>query len=110
MIVPPTTFAILFEIAGGKILHFFNFYFKILLRELGSEEAVAEAVKGHGGQWRGRAERIGELEAELTHLGLILQNLFICKSWYCKLRQDNNVEFDKRCGFFTTYRRFCLSN
>ena len=43
-------------------------HFQILLRELGSDEAVSEAVKGNGGQWRGRAEKISELEAEIVRL------------------------------------------
>ena len=43
-------------------------HFHILLRGLGSDEAVSEAVKGNGGQWRGRAEKITELEAEIVRL------------------------------------------
>jgi hypothetical protein len=39
-----------------------------LIRELGSEEAVAEAVRGEASRWRGRAEKISELEAEVVRL------------------------------------------
>jgi hypothetical protein len=44
------------------------FHVQILLRELGSDEAVQEAVRGNGGRWRGRAERIDNLEAEIVRL------------------------------------------
>ena len=39
-----------------------------MLREIGSEEGVDEALRGDSGQWRGRAQRITELEAEIVRL------------------------------------------
>ena len=39
-----------------------------MIRELGSEEAVNEAVRGEAGHWRGRSEKISELENEIVRL------------------------------------------
>ena len=56
--------------------------FQILLREIGSEEGVEEALRGDASQWQGRGRRIAELEAEVERLK--------------KLSSHSNKMFDSR--------------
>ncbi len=53
-----------------------------MLREIGSEEGVEEALRGEASQWQGRGRRISELEAEVERLK--------------KLSSHSNKMFDSR--------------